>query len=707
VSRLAAVALCVLATVSLNGQTGPTFRAGANYVRVDMYATKDGVSIDDLTREEVEVLEDGVPQKIEAFEHVRVAPAGPQALRAEPTSLTQSREMAGDPRARVFIIFLDTYHTRIEGSANMRQPLVRFLDRVLGQDDMVAIMTPEMAASDIALGRKTTVISNIMQTQWTWGRRNRLGADNDPKEDLYERCYGGPAVSPSSSSSSSSSLLSRVDESRRAESVAAKMKARRREKMTLDALEDLIVHLDGIREERKAVLTVTEGWRMFTPDAELAKSDERSGVGVRPGDALGRPPVPRPSDANNTSGSSRIECEADKTALALMDHSFRLREISEAANRGNVTFYPVFARGLVPFDSDIGPEPPPTLQQDAANLSARQDSLRFLADMTDGTSVINTNNIEGALTRITDDLSSYYLFGYYSTNGKLDGRFRDITVRVKRPGAKVRARRGYRGRTAEEVLSGGSAESRGDAAVTSAMSTVAGLNNRAQFRIRSASWSRPGTDSAPGADAAVPRGAFWLVGELDFRLRKELAWTAGAVAELTVVGADGSQVLTREIKVAANQGTFTLQVPESGGLQAGEYAVRVRLRPEANGELALSDLARVIVGAPRSIGEAVLWRRGPTTGPQYLQTADPRFSRSDRIRLELATASPGPTSARLLDRVGKPLQVPLQVTERPDPSGGFSWVVVDGTLSPLAGGDYAIEVTHGGARQVTAFRIVP
>jgi VWFA-related protein len=603
---------------------------------------------------------------------VKIAPAGPQALRAEPGSVTQSREMAGDPRARVFVIFLDTYHTRIEGSANMRLPLIRFLDRVLGPDDMVALMTPEMAASDIALGRKTTVISNVMQAEWAWGRRNRL-VDLDPKEQLYEACYG---ISPGSGS------------------IAARMKARRREKMTLDALEDLIAHLDGIREERKAVLTVTEGWQIFTPDKDLANSEERQRV--QPGDVLGRPPRPQPADANTTRGTSRIECEADKMALAQMDHSFRLRELADRANRGNVTFYPVYARGLVPFDSDIGPDRPPSLQEDRANLGARQDSLRFLADMTDGTSVINTNNVDAALKRITDDLSSYYLLGYYSTNGKLDGRFRNITVRVNRPGAKVRARRGYKGRTAEEMINSGSSGPGGDTAVSTAMSAVAGINNRAQFRIRPTVWSRPSEG-----------GAFWVVGELDFRLRKELAWTAGAVAELTVVGADGSQVMSREVKVPASQGVFTLQVPESGSLPPGEYAVRVRLLPEGDRELALSDLTRVIVGPPALLGEAVLWRRGPTTGPRYLRTADPRFSRNDRIRLELATTTPGAASARLLDRLGKPLQVPLQLSERADQSGGFSWIVVDGTLAPLAAGDYAIEVTQAEARQVTAFRIVP
>jgi VWFA-related protein len=416
-----------------------------------MYATRDGQPIEDLKPEEVEVLEDGVVQKVEAFEHVKVAPAGSQELRAEPDSVTRSREMAGDPRARVFVIFLDTYHTRIEGSANMRLPLIRFLDRVLGPDDMVALMTPEMSASDIALGRKTTVISNIMQAEWMWGRRNRV-ADQDPKEQLYEACYGEASLNR--------------------DSPAAKMRDRRREKLTLDALEDLIVHLDGIREERKAVLTVTEGWRLFTPDRSLAEVPPSQQV--QPGDVLGRPPVPRPGDAFMANGANRVECQADRNALALLDHTFRLREISETANRSNVTFYPVYAPGLAVFDSDIGPERPPTLQDDRANLNARHDSLRFLADMTDGSSVINTNNIDAALKRITDDLSSYYLLGYYSTNSKLDGRFRNITVRVKRPGARVRARRGYRGRTAEDVLSGGSSESRGDAALSGAMSAVAG-----------------------------------------------------------------------------------------------------------------------------------------------------------------------------------------------------------------------------------------
>ena len=120
----------------------------------------------------------------------------------------------------------------------------------------------------------------------------------------------------------------------------------------------------------------------------------------------------------------------------------------------------------------------------------------------------------------------------------------------------------------------------------------------------------------------------------------------------------------------------------------------------------LGDTARVIVPTQSSaVGEAVMWRRGQSTGPKYVKTADPRFQRSDRMRLEFATNANGAT-ARLLDRAGKTLQVPVQVTERTD-TDGIRWIVADVTLAPLAASDYAIEVNAGGGSQVTGFRIIP
>jgi len=684
VRRISFVLVLALAAVSLsaqNPQNRPTFRSGAAYVRVDMYATRDGKPIEDIQENEVEILEDGVPQKIEAFEHVRVRTT-PQETRIEPNTIEQSRQMAGDPRARVFVIFLDTYHTQIEGSATMRQPLMNFIDRVLGPDDMVAVMTPEMAATEITFQRKTTVISKMLEREWMWGRRGRgQGMDNDEREDQYEACF---------------------PDAFQTAGLAKEMKARRREKLTLDALEDLMVHLNGIREERKAVLAVTEGWVIYRPDSKLARALDKNDPGIRPGDVLLRPPRPQPSDTGQVQGSARVQCEADRMALAALDHEFRLQQLTQTANRGNVTFYPVYARGLAVFDAPIGPDKPPSPIQDAANLRNRQETLRFLAADTDGTSVINTNNIDAALRRIVDDLSSYYLMGYYTTNIKLDGRFRSITVRVKRPGATVRARKGYRGYTTEELSRGGvspAALEAGGGSATAAPATVAppvvNFNARAQFRIRAAAWSRAGLSG----------GTVWIVGELDQQTKRLPAWSRGVQAEITVTGSDNAQVASQRLEIKPGESGFTVQLPDAGGMQSGDYTVRVRLRSPMEGELALIDTARISVKSPPSLGDAVMWRRGPSTGPQHLRTADPRFQRSERLRLELPTSSTESATARVIDRNGQTISVPVEVSARPD--SGFSWVVVDLGLAPFGPADYAIEVTQGQMRQMTAFRVVP
>jgi hypothetical protein len=99
----------------------------------------------------------------------------------------------------------------------------------------------------------------------------------------------------------------------------------------------------------------------------------------------------------------------------------------------------------------MGPQPPLSLTADRARLAQRADSLRTIAENTDGLALLANNDLNAQLRRAADDLTSYYLIGYYSTNTKLDGKFREIKVRTKRPGVDIRARRGYRAATEEEV----------------------------------------------------------------------------------------------------------------------------------------------------------------------------------------------------------------------------------------------------------------
>ncbi len=105
--------------------------------------------------------------------------------------------MAADPEARLFVMFMDVWHVHLEGSYNVQNPVVNLLDRVIGQDDMVAVMTPEMSARALTFARRTTTIEGIFRDNWYWGERQRL-ISPDPREEDYRMCYpkaGRPSVS--------------------------------------------------------------------------------------------------------------------------------------------------------------------------------------------------------------------------------------------------------------------------------------------------------------------------------------------------------------------------------------------------------------------------------------------------------------------------------------------------------------------------------
>jgi VWFA-related protein len=125
----------------------------------------------------------------------------------------------------------------------------------------------------------------------------------------------------------------------------------------------------------------------------------------------------------------------------------QFRDILDEANRANASFYPIDPRGLAVFDTplvrqDVPGPPPPMVPPsvDFAMLSARINSLRTLAEATDGLAIVNSNDLAGGLRRVVDDLSSYYLIGYYST-GKLDGRFHPITSASSGRASSTRASR--------------------------------------------------------------------------------------------------------------------------------------------------------------------------------------------------------------------------------------------------------------------------
>jgi VWFA-related protein len=407
-------------------QQPPRFRGGTNLVRVDAFATKNGVPMQDLQADDFEIFEDGAPQKIDNFEHIVIEPT-PGRTRVDPASVSQAIQQAADPHRRVFVIYLDTGSVDVAGSHDIRAPLVDFMNRVISDDDLVGFMTPEMGPQQVTFGRKTDVVEQGLRDNWIWGR----GGDYlrpDDREQMYDTCFPPPPkVAP---------LIPLSP-------LAKEMIDRRREKMVLDSLADLAHYMEAIRDGRTAVVTVSDGWVLYRPDPAMLVPRKTADGGNR--DPLPGSPSPvgvgkggtlmtRPENGNNT--VDRTECDKDRYTLANLDDDMYMRNLIGEANRANVAFYTINPAGLIAYDPVHNP---------------RTVSLEMLSTNTNGIALLASNDLSKEFKRIADDLTSYYLIGYYSTNPKLDGRYRTIKVRSKRPGIDVRARQGYRAASAAEV----------------------------------------------------------------------------------------------------------------------------------------------------------------------------------------------------------------------------------------------------------------
>jgi hypothetical protein len=69
--------------------------------------------------------------------------------------------------------------------------------------------------------------------------------------------------------------------------------------------------------------------------------------------------------------------------------------------------------------------------------------LRSLSEATGGFVIDDSLDFNGALRRVTAELSSYYALAYTPSKQEYDGKFRAITVKVSRPGVKTQTRSGY------------------------------------------------------------------------------------------------------------------------------------------------------------------------------------------------------------------------------------------------------------------------
>ena len=231
---------------------------------------------------------------------------------------------------------------------------------------------------------------------------------------------------------------------------------------TIDTTLDVVSDFTADRETVKQALgrfTTVDGVAFDTPAAETAATDEAGAAAasaeydVFNNDARLR--------AIRTLADALAPVEQKKAILYFSsgmarsgsDNQVELRTAISAAVRANVSLYAVDTRGLqavVPGGDatrassfGAGAFSGRGVRGQFDQLQASQETLQTLASDTGGKAFTDSNDFGAAFTQVIRDTSAYYLLGYSSTNDVKDGRFRRITVRVKRPDLRVEHRNGY------------------------------------------------------------------------------------------------------------------------------------------------------------------------------------------------------------------------------------------------------------------------
>jgi len=340
--RRSIVVLALLSS-ALQQTQPPTFRSGINLVQIDAIVTdRDGEPVADLTVDDFELQDDGKPMPIRSLRLLGRSSAlrGPFApIRNEDDELREaSRE-----DVRVFAILLDEYHVARQNELRV-VPALRAFVQQLPATDLVGVYGLFDSVRDAHLNRdREAALKTISAFH---GRRGDYFPPKYPVEEEH--------------------LKKRPPE---IESI--------RMDISRGALEALAVHLGGLKEGRKTLMFVSEGFPMDT-------------------------------------GS--------------------MLDISRAANRTNVAIYPVDPLGMPvgPTRGNFGP----------LGVTSAKDVLKQFALDTGGEAIVNTNDFARGLAQVARDSSAYYLLAYESPHPD-DGKFHNVSVKVRRPRLMVRARSGY------------------------------------------------------------------------------------------------------------------------------------------------------------------------------------------------------------------------------------------------------------------------
>lgn len=378
------------------GQQQPTFRSSTALVQVDAIALDDDEQfVKDLTSADLQIFEDGKPQKIEQFYLVTHNPV----TRAS----TIAADEAGRPAEaahRVFMIVFDEGHLAPESLMRVQKGAEQFIMTHIGPGDAAGVFVN----GELYQGRLTTDKGALLA-----GVRSAKTAI-EHRQGLLAAFREWPRIP------SENDALRIAEGARELAETLARDACRQ---------EPALCDIPGVQEGLQS------------------KIEQKARFYVRSARTLASRTIQTISAISESLGAY-----AGRKTLVLLSEGFFVEDsratverTAGRAARAGVTIYTIDGRGLV---TTTGvPDVLSTGAQRSTAFDTGEDGPNILTAGTGGIMVHNIDDMSRAFGMVARDTSTYYVIGYAPAKTKMDGKFRKIEVKATRPGVKVRARKGY------------------------------------------------------------------------------------------------------------------------------------------------------------------------------------------------------------------------------------------------------------------------
>jgi VWFA-related protein len=384
---------------------GPTLRASVDQVVVDVVVTDaDGEPVTGLTAADFEVRERGRAQAVATFSEVSLpmVSRGPGVPLPDPGDV-RSNQHARD--GRIYVLVLDDANVALELTPTVHRAARYFIGRYVQPGDLVAVLTTtglgvtrqepteDLALVDAAIGRFAGQGSEVI---------------NDGSRRRAETAYANRDADPMKTRRTSTTLL---DDGSVDDKNDAADEGRERARITLRTLESVAASVGDLTGRRKTVIFFSQGAPVAAIDGEFLDLQRRVLTAAARANVAIYALDPNGLDHALT---------GDARALVSVPGSLDAQQLQRSRDMNSAMTAIAVQRRVM-----------------AAAM------LRNLSEGTGGTATVDATNLQAPLDRIASDSSHYYLLGYTPSGLKRDGRYRPIEVRVKKPGLRVSARKGY------------------------------------------------------------------------------------------------------------------------------------------------------------------------------------------------------------------------------------------------------------------------